>query len=387
MSLDHALLVGVALVLMLAVGQLLVARRQSANRLLCSLFVVTAAWLAHAAGYRFGMLDAWPHLNKVYLPLFCLTGSLWYAYVRSLFDVATDDRLDRRVLYPALICTLLGLPFFAQDSSYKAAYVETQLDDLPSVLMYIASRLAECVVIVFFVRTLGFLGTVREGGAGQRITRSLRGLTAGALLAAIVRLLGSIAGSEMVGVVYACIIAIVTVLGMHLVSYRLPAVLGLGGTARPIRTVSDTGTSLERWRAAILAGRWYLDPDLKLQALARKLGVPPHTLSGEINRGTGANFKEFLAGFRVEHAKRLLLDEPKRAILDIAHASGFNSKSVFYRQFTERTGTTPARFRQGEGAGALAPALDAGGEGMARPGATPTSSRFGARSEASEETI
>jgi len=352
MSLDHALLAGVGLVSMLAVGQLLVARRRSANRLLCGLFVVTAAWLAHAVGYRFGMLEAWPHLNKVYLPLLCMTGTLWYAYVRSLFDVAADDRLHRRVLYPALACTLFGLPFFAQDANYKAAYVETRLKDVPAVLMYVASRLAELVVIVFFVRTLGFLGTVRESRTSRRITRCLRWLTVGALLAAIVRMLGSIAGSETVSVVYACTVAVITVLGMHLVSYRFPAVLGLGGTSRPIRTVPAEGTPLERWRVAVLEQRWYLDPDLKLQALARKLGVPPNTLSDEINRHTGANFKEFLAGFRVDHAKRLLVDEPARPILDIAHASGFNSKSVFYRQFTERTGTTPARYRQEAPAGA-----------------------------------
>ena len=350
---------------------------------------MTAAWLAHAAGYRFGMLDAWPHLNKVYLPLFCLTGSLWYAYVRSLFDIAADDRLDRRVLWPALICTLIGLPFFAQDASYKTAYVETRLNDTPAVLMYVASRLAELVVIVFFVRTLGFLGTVREGGTSRRITRSLRWLTVGALLAAIVRLFGSIAGSDAVSVVYACTIAIVTVLGMHLVSYRFPAVLGLGGTARPIRTVADEGTSLERWRTAVRDGRWYLDPDLKLQALARKLGVPPNTLSGEINRATGANFKEFLAGFRVEHARRLLLDEPTRPILDIAHASGFNSKSVFYRQFTARTGTTPARYRE-DAAAVHMSERDVGGDALDGPDATPARSagfRLGVQADSREETI
>ena len=53
-------------------------------------------------------------------------------------------------------------------------------------------------------------------------------------------------------------------------------------------TVSDEDTPIARRCVASLEGRGYLDPDVELQALARKLGVPPNTLSGEINRDTGA---------------------------------------------------------------------------------------------------
>ncbi len=60
-----------------------------------------------------------------------------------------------------------------------------------------------------------------------------------------------------------------------------------------------------------------------------------------------SNFFEFINGYRIEEAKRLLLaDEAKDdTILDIIYKSGFNSQSAFHRFFKRIVGMTPSEFR------------------------------------------
>jgi AraC-like DNA-binding protein len=61
-----------------------------------------------------------------------------------------------------------------------------------------------------------------------------------------------------------------------------------------------------------------------------------------------SNFFEFINGFRVEEAKRLLaLPEFKdETILEVIFKSGFNSPSAFHRFFKRMVGVTPTEYRK-----------------------------------------
>lgn len=86
---------------------------------------------------------------------------------------------------------------------------------------------------------------------------------------------------------------------------------------------------------------------LSLNALAEKLGIPPHHLSWILNARIGKTFSDFLNHFRVEEVKQRLADSGERdlTILDIAFSAGFNSKSSFNKTFKASTGKTPSEFR------------------------------------------
>jgi AraC-like DNA-binding protein len=92
----------------------------------------------------------------------------------------------------------------------------------------------------------------------------------------------------------------------------------------------------------------YLDPELTLGALAGEAGLSASDLSRIINDAGGTNFYDFVNGYRVEEAKRLLADgsQRDRSILDIAYGSGFRSKSTFNDSFKRLTGRTPKDFRR-----------------------------------------
>ncbi len=92
----------------------------------------------------------------------------------------------------------------------------------------------------------------------------------------------------------------------------------------------------------------YLNPTLTLNELAEKLSIRPRYLSYVINASFEKNFYDYVNAYRIEEAKCLLIKEenPKRTVLEILYASGFNSKSVFNASFKKHTGMTPLQFRK-----------------------------------------
>ncbi|OSQ39652.1 AraC family transcriptional regulator [Thalassospira mesophila] len=87
------------------------------------------------------------------------------------------------------------------------------------------------------------------------------------------------------------------------------------------------------------------DPLLSMPKLAQIVGVTPNQLSFVLNRYIGKSFFDFVNSVRIEHALRLLVEQPDRQVLDIAISIGFNSKSTFNLAFKKITGTTPSAYR------------------------------------------
>lgn len=98
----------------------------------------------------------------------------------------------------------------------------------------------------------------------------------------------------------------------------------------------------------ILKDELFLDSELSLGKLAKKLNLSSHQLSYVINNGFSQNFYGFINKFRVEKAKELLSGKAldKYSIIGIAYDSGFNSKTAFNTTFKKITGQTPSEFKQ-----------------------------------------
>ena len=93
--------------------------------------------------------------------------------------------------------------------------------------------------------------------------------------------------------------------------------------------------------------RLFLNPELRLSDLADGMGVKPHLASALINSTFHQSFFELVNRYRVEEAKRRMVD-PAHAhlnLLGIASDSGFNSKSTFNLIFKKYCGMPPSVFR------------------------------------------
>lgn len=92
----------------------------------------------------------------------------------------------------------------------------------------------------------------------------------------------------------------------------------------------------------------YLNPELTLTELSKKLGLGSKQLSQVINQSQQENFSQYVARYRVEEAKRLLAAAAYRhyKISVIAYESGFNSISSFNAAFKKITSITAVAYRQ-----------------------------------------
>jgi AraC-like DNA-binding protein len=77
------------------------------------------------------------------------------------------------------------------------------------------------------------------------------------------------------------------------------------------------------------------------------MGVGERDLSQALNHSLRRHFFDFINQARIEHAQALIADDldRRKTLLDIAYASGFNSKSSFNTAFKKHAGQTPSAYR------------------------------------------
>lgn len=115
----------------------------------------------------------------------------------------------------------------------------------------------------------------------------------------------------------------------------------------------DAAALLSALNEAMCQHKLYLNPGLSLALLAKKVGHLPTTVSQVINDNLQKSFNLYINEFRIEHARRLLIDEAHLTMELVAERSGFNSNSTFFAAFKKITGQTPASYRAAHASGAV----------------------------------
>ncbi|KZB72417.1 AraC family transcriptional regulator [Thalassospira sp. MCCC 1A01148] len=101
---------------------------------------------------------------------------------------------------------------------------------------------------------------------------------------------------------------------------------------------------MEQLEELVSREKLYLDPDLTLARIARRLGYPLKQVSTAINAVTGENVSRYINKYRIDHACRAL--DAGENVTNTMLASGFNTKSNFNREFLRITGKTPSQWQQ-----------------------------------------
>ncbi len=91
----------------------------------------------------------------------------------------------------------------------------------------------------------------------------------------------------------------------------------------------------------------YLDQNLNIFTLAKRLNTNSKYLSQVINHEFDKSFVHFINEYRVEEAKKVLLSNNNYTIEAQSQMVGFKSKSAFNSAFKRHTGKTPSVFIQG----------------------------------------
>ncbi|WP_139957183.1 helix-turn-helix domain-containing protein [Flavicella sediminum] len=98
----------------------------------------------------------------------------------------------------------------------------------------------------------------------------------------------------------------------------------------------------------IIENNSFTNPIITLESLAKDLGISTSLFSQLINQHAKKSFPDYINFFRVEQAKKMLMNSQYRqyTIVAIGLESGFNSKSTFYSAFKKHEKCTPTQFRK-----------------------------------------
>ena len=117
--------------------------------------------------------------------------------------------------------------------------------------------------------------------------------------------------------------------------------------AKPVRLQPHQLAQLkDRLDQLLIQDKVFMEADLDLAKLAKRLSMSINDLSFLINEGYGVNFFSLINRHRVGEAKRLMHspDHQHFSILGIAYEVGFNSKTTFNTVFKKQVGQTPSSY-------------------------------------------
>ncbi|NWN81911.1 MAG: helix-turn-helix transcriptional regulator [Halomonas sp.] len=343
--------------------------RLISNRLLAASVFTFAAGLGEVFLYSTGVALQHPNLAYLGTLIGLLQASLLYLYAKSL--MYSDFRLvPRHAIHTLLflaISAIFLVEYYLQPEEIKLQILLSR--DHPGVLT--SPLLAVAIHLVF----LGYLwATVRAINRFGTTVRQLFSNLENKQLAWLRTLLVGYAFVWTLSLFYclsahvfksdasaAWVSAIGGITGFLFINYllihalRQPAIFS-GLSAEEALLAQDDkqdapdreidSALLRRLENHMAEARPYLDANLTVEQLARRLGVPTRELSQAINLGLEKNFFELVSDYRVAEARRQLrAAEAGTTILQVMYDSGFNSKSVFNTAFKRATGMTPSAYR------------------------------------------
>jgi AraC-like DNA-binding protein len=341
-----------------------------ANRVLGFLYFCFSISICHFFLLRTGLYESAPYLVRLSFPFLFLFGPLYYYYVRILTDrtvVLGKEKWLHGIPF-ALSCAS-NIPFLLLSSEEKLAYVHSIYNTVWMHMGMIIGSVQVVHISIYMGVILKILARYDErirNSASSIEKINLRWLRTGTIgfisIFAFIFLLLILqsAGiptirfySVSVPIIVSVVIYVLGVLGL-----RQPEIFSPAESLAPVEVIEKkyerssltperTEEYAARIRSFMAEHHPHLDAELTLPALAELLSIPPHHLSQIINAQFNSNFFDFVNMYRVEEAKRLLLDSSKShyTILALAQEAGFNSKTAFNTAFKRMTGKTPSAFR------------------------------------------
>lgn len=128
----------------------------------------------------------------------------------------------------------------------------------------------------------------------------------------------------------------------------IAAIVVMSGRApKPLPAAVTTASDTLEYKARTFLdeSRLFLDTDLTLDRLAKRLHVPARALSEAINQTQRMNVSQYVNGFRLTHAAHLL-ETTDLTVTQVTEQSGFLTRSNFYREFERVFVMSPTAYRK-----------------------------------------
>jgi AraC-like DNA-binding protein len=351
-------LLGVAQGVLLALALLTAKSGRIANRLLAALTLTISIAVSGSVLLTTNYVFAFPHLSRLHQPFVFLAAPLLFLYLREL--TAREQRFAKRDFLhfiPFLLCLIYLLPYYLQSGGAKMQILVSEyIQPTFGQWYYVRSALLITQVLVYLILIVVNIAKYSRSAAERKSQRDRAVLfevrffviaTAVLWVAVVLRYLIPTMPNLLVPLG-----ASLLIYAMGYLKLRRPETVTMDEQpARKYEKSTLTRERSERYLDKLVNfmehEQPFTDGDLTIQKLAEKLSIPANHLSQTINERLGQTFSDFVNSYRVEAAKRKLLDPAfsHLSVLGIAEEVGFNSKSSFNSVFKKHTNMTPTEFR------------------------------------------
>ena len=335
-----------------------------ANRLLAALTFTISIVVGGAVLLSTKYVFLFPHLSRLHHPFAFLGAPLVFLYLRVL--TRNEERFETKDFLhfiPFALCLIYLLPYYTQSGEEKlkivvSEYVQESMGHWYYVrsALFIVQSLVYLIVIAAVIITYSRGVKDRTSPSEKAILFRVRFFVIAFLslwLGALLRYaLDQTARTNLLVPLGAS--ALVYAIGYMEMARRPAITANAEKPAAAKKYEKSTLTSdrseqyLQRLVHLMEHEKVFTDDELTLQKVAEKLSIPAHHLSQTINERLGQTFSDFINSYRVEEAKKRLLDPAKShySLLAIAEEAGFNSKSSFNAVFKKHVNMTPSEFRK-----------------------------------------
>lgn len=338
---------------------------KAANRLLGILLSLFAISITGFVFIRTDSFRHFPFLIGVPSTVIFLFGPLFYFYVKEItthqFTFTSKENLH---FIPFLTLIFFRIPFYLESPEEKLAALKNVIA-MDENLIILIIQIIHLSIYLFYVKRMLDNYELRIKSNMSSIEKiNMKWITTG--MYAFIMIFGAMT------LLILLFIAGINVYSIYITLIPLTVsivILSIGyfGLTQPIIFAPEFGNNnkLKKYENSTLTpdnsekyvdkllkimetDKPFLENDLTLQKLSEKLSISPHHLSQVINERMNQNFFDFVNGYRIEEAKKLLTEKRGEllTILAIAEESGFNSKSAFNIAFKKHTSMTPTEFKK-----------------------------------------
>jgi AraC-like DNA-binding protein len=342
---------GSGLTFMMAVEQLASRNRNKINYISAGMLACNSIINLGAGVFAGGMHINHPWATFLFLTSVFLTGPLNLFYYTALMN--PGEQIPARIkghLVPPMIVFVFEVVFQARPAAEKSEILSRLFDPGSMHAIKVAICAGSILVIAYLLYLTRETVSVWKSDRIRTETRIIVGLSVAAVAVVVFFLSGFLSGLKELILVGGLSLA-----GIHIFIFlahsRHPEFFQLLKKEireKKYRTSMLRGmdtAALNAQLTALMEEGLYRDYDLTLNSLAGRLEITPHQLSEFLNEKKRVNFANYINYYRIEEAKKLLVEDQERSIISVCFHVGFNSKSAFNNAFRKLTGVNPKDFR------------------------------------------
>lgn len=300
------------------------------------------------------LIKEWPHLFGIGYPMLFLVGPCFYLFIKS-YGVETFkmSRIDYLHFLPFIIMVGYYAPVYLSSTEEKQAIIKYYYDILPngnvSFFDWFLASLHLLLLLAYGIASMLLLYK-KDKKNSILLKRFSLLLILLSFLEIVLHTGFLITGTSAITseiILSGCMSVTVLLLGYWIVDIKqvLPVLEGKKYKTSPLSTL-QTDQIKQRLQDYLVENQPYLNPDLKVNDLAKAIGVPSHHISQVLNEKMHTSFYDIINYYRIEKAKELLGSGAlqKLSIQAIGEECGFSSKTSFYRAFKKITSKTPTAY-------------------------------------------